>query len=119
MKVLVDENIPNVTVTTLRIAGHDVLDIRGTPRQGMTDEELWKVAQTEARMLVTTDKGFSEHRDDQHHGLLILRLRQPNEERLHARVMAAFAEFPQAQWRGMLVVMRDQVRSTYQAPRAL
>jgi predicted nuclease of predicted toxin-antitoxin system len=116
MRILVDENIPNVTVSTLRGAGHDVMDIRGTPHQGMTDEELWSLAQTEARMLVTTDKGFSEHRDEQHHGVLIVRLRQPNEERLHARVVAAFEHFPEARWPGLLVVMRDQVQSTYQAP---
>jgi predicted nuclease of predicted toxin-antitoxin system len=68
MRILVDENIPNLTVTTLRDAGHDVMDIRGTPRQGMIDDELWRLAQAEAPMLVTTDKGFSEHRDEQHHG---------------------------------------------------
>jgi len=44
MRILVDENIPNVTVRTLRGAGHDVTDIRGTPHQGMTDEELWSLA---------------------------------------------------------------------------
>ena len=116
MKILVDENIPNVTVNTLRGAGHDVMDIRGTPRQGILDEELWSLAQTEARIVVTTDKGFAEHRDEQHHGLLIVRLRQPNEERLHARVRAAFEQFPEARWPGLLVVMRDEVQSTYQAP---
>ncbi|MEW6304799.1 MAG: DUF5615 family PIN-like protein [Verrucomicrobiota bacterium] len=116
MKVLVDENIPNITVSTLRAAGHDVLDIRGTPRQGIADDELWALAQAEARLLVTTDKGFSEHRDEQHRGLLIVRLRQPNEERLHARVMAAFEQFPESRWPGLLVVMRDQAQSMYQTP---
>ena len=43
--------------------GHDVLDIRGTERQGMFDDELWPLAQTEHRALVTADKGCSEHRD--------------------------------------------------------
>ena len=32
MKILVDENIPNITVHGLRAMGHDVLDIRGTER---------------------------------------------------------------------------------------
>lgn len=118
MKILVDENIPSLTVSALRGAGRDVIDIRGTPRQGIADEELGVLAQAKARLLVTTDKGFSEHRDDQHHGLLIVRLRQPNEERLHARVMAAFEQFPEARWPGLLVVMRDQVQSTYRAPTA-
>ena len=109
MKVLVDENIPNITVNALRAAGHDVLDIRGTTRQGIFDDELWTLAQTEQRMLVTTDKGFSEHRDVRHYGVLIVRLRQPNEQRIHARVMAALQEFSAARWPGLLVVMRDNV----------
>ncbi len=35
MKIVVDENIPNVSVQELRSLSHDVLDIRGTPQQGM------------------------------------------------------------------------------------
>ena len=82
MRILVDENIPKISVLELRMTGHDVLDIRGTERQGMFDDELWPFAQTERRMLITTDKGFSEHRDEQHCGILIVRLRQPNEQRI-------------------------------------
>lgn len=88
MKIVVDENIPNITVEELRAMGHDVLDIRGTERQGMSDNHLWALAQNEQRTLVTTGKGFSTHRDDPHYGLLVVRLRQPNEQRIHARVMA-------------------------------
>ena len=115
MKILVDENIPNITVQELRAMGHDVLDIRGTERQGMFDDELWPLAQAEQRTLVTTDKGFSEHRDEQHCGLLIVRLRQPNEQRIHARIMAAFRTFPEREWPGLLVVMRDTVQSVHRA----
>ena len=115
MRILVDENIPNLTVDKLRAIGHDVLDIRGTTRQGMFDDELWPLAQTEQRMLITTDKGFSEHRDEPHHGLLIVRLRQPNEQRIHARIMAALRQFAEHEWPGLLVVMRDAVQSVHQA----
>jgi hypothetical protein len=41
MRILVDENIPTLTIQELRALGHDVLDIRGTPRQGMHDDDLW------------------------------------------------------------------------------
>ena len=115
MRILVDENIPNVTVHELRALGHDVLDIRRTERQGMLDDELWPFAQTEHRMLVTTDKGFSEHRDEQHCGILVVRLRQPNEQRIHARIMAAFRQFTDDDWPGLLVVMRDAVQSVHRA----
>lgn len=115
MRILVDENIPKVTVNELRAKGHDVLDIRGTERQGMFDDALWPFAQTEQRMLVTTDKGFSEHRDEPHCGILIVRLRQPNEPRIHARIMAAFSQFAERDWPGLLVVMRDAVQSVHRA----
>jgi len=115
MRILVDENIPNITVHELRAMGHDVLDIRRTERQGMLDDDLWPFVQTEQRMLVTTDKGFTEHRDDNHHGLLIVRLRQPNEQRIHARIMAAFRQFSERDWPGLLVVIRDTVQSVHRA----
>jgi len=111
MRILVDENIPNVTVHALRAAGHEVLDLRGTSQQGLFDDELWALAQRERRMVVTTDKGFTEHRGESHLGILVVRLRQPNEERIHARVMAAFRQFAEDDWPGLLVVMRDTVQS--------
>lgn len=111
MNVLVDENIPNVTVAALRALNHDVLDIRGTDREGSDDEALWTLVQEESRTLVTTDKGFVGHRSEDHAGLLVVRLRQPNEERIHSRIMAAVAQFPQDEWRGLTVVMRDTVQS--------
>ena len=115
MRILVDENIPSITVRELRSLGHDVLDIRGTERQGMFDDELWQLALTERRTLVTTDKGFSEHRTEHHCGILIVRLRQPNEQRIHARIMAAFRQFSEHDWPGLLVVMRDSVQSIHRA----
>jgi predicted nuclease of predicted toxin-antitoxin system len=115
MRILVDENIPNISVRELRAMGHDVLDIRGTERQGMFDDALWPLAQAEQRLLVSTDKGFSEHRDEQHFGVLIVRLRQPNEQRIHARIMGAFQQFEEREWPGMLVVVRDTVQSVHRA----
>jgi predicted nuclease of predicted toxin-antitoxin system len=115
MRILVDENVPSITVHELRALGHDVLDIRGTERQGIFDNELWAVAQSERRMLISTDKGFSEYRDQMHCGMLIVRLRQPNEQRIHARIMTAFGQFAEADWPGLLVVMRDSVQSVHRA----
>ena len=34
-----------MTVEHLRELGHDVLDIRGTPDQGLDDQNLWDAAQ--------------------------------------------------------------------------
>ena len=62
MKLLVDEHIPCMTVNALQDMEHDVKDVRKTPKQGISDEELWEIAQQEKRLLITTDKGFSQHR---------------------------------------------------------
>ena len=40
-------------------------------------------------------KGFAQHRQEAHHGMLIVRLRQPNEAKIHERVMRAVRQFPQ------------------------
>jgi len=111
----VDENIPKITVQALTELGHHVLDIRGTDKQGTDDENSWLLAQSETRLLITTDKGFVNHSDGDHHGILIVRLHQPNENRIHARVMAAFRQFTERDWPGLTVVMRDNVQSVRRA----
>jgi predicted nuclease of predicted toxin-antitoxin system len=115
MKILVDENIPATTVTELRQRDHDVLDIRGTSDQGMTDQQLWQKAIEQKRLLITTDKGFSEHRDGQHYGLLIIRLKQPTRAKIHQRVLQALHRYPAREWPGLMVIMRDAFQSTWKS----
>src|SRR5438876_9920152 len=98
MKIFVDENIPLMTVQALQALGHDIRDIRGTADEGMMDDDLWKFAQQEERLLITTDKGFTQHRDDLHYGILIVRLRKPNRQKIHERVMQAIVQFNDNQW---------------------
>jgi hypothetical protein len=52
MTILVDENIPRMTVDWLRALGQDVKDIRGTQSRGLLDFDLWNVAMAEQRVLV-------------------------------------------------------------------
>ena len=108
MKVLVDENIPVMTVSELRHRGHDVLDFRGTQKEGAPDSEVWNLAQKESRLLITTDKGFAQHRQSDNAGALIIRLRQPNRHRIHQRVIQALDHFPEKDWRGKIIIMRDK-----------
>jgi predicted nuclease of predicted toxin-antitoxin system len=107
MKILVDENIPRMTVSALRALGHDVRDLRGSSEQGLSDPDLWEIARAESRLLVTTDKGFAEYRSFEHSGILIIRLRQPNRKKIHDRVMMAMNAFSETEWQSALVVMRD------------
>jgi predicted nuclease of predicted toxin-antitoxin system len=113
MKICVDENIPLITVVELRNLGHDVPDIRGTDDQGIPDDLLWEKVQKEKRLLITTDKGFVHYRRESHCGILVVRLHQPNERKIHERVMGAVRQFADDEWNGLLVVMRDAVQSSW------
>ena len=116
MKILVDENIPRMTVVALAELGHDMLDLRGSAQEGAPDADLWNVALQEYRLLITTDKGFSAHRREDHAGVLIVRLRQPNRQRIHDRVLLAMSRFQETEWRGLTVVIRDQAVSYWRFP---
>ena len=111
MRVLVDENIPGMTVNALADMGHDVLDILGTDMQGASDSELWTIAQQERRVVVTTDRGFAGRTATPHHGVLVVRLRQPNRKRIHGSVMRVIGRFAESEWPGLIVTARDRAMS--------
>ena len=115
MKIFVDENIPLITVKELRKQRFDVIDIRGTLNQGITDKELWKRVIYENCLLITTDKGFSSHRDEKHCGILIIRLKQPTRLKIHQRVMQSIKKYSEKEWPGLMVVMRDSVQSSWRS----
>jgi len=115
VKILVDENIPTVCVKQLREMGHDIIDVRGTPEEGISDEYLWDKAQQGGRLLITTDRGFARRRYAKHAGMLIVLLRRPNRERIRQRVMETMRLFPPDEWTDLLVIMRDTVMSTWRA----
>jgi predicted nuclease of predicted toxin-antitoxin system len=112
MRVLVDENISRITVAALVALRHDVRDIRGTSVQGAADSDLWALAMAECRALMTTDKGFTEYRSVAHYGILVVRLRRPNRQKIHHSVMYVFERFSDAEWPNLLVVVRDTMMST-------
>jgi predicted nuclease of predicted toxin-antitoxin system len=113
VKILVDENIPLLCVGHLQDMGHEVADIRGTEEEGLSDEAVWDKAQGDGRLLITTDKGFARRRYKEHHGILIVLLRQPNRHKITRRIIEAMELFSADRWPGLLVVMRDTVMSTW------
>lgn len=117
MKLVVDENIPRSAADALRRSGHAVVDIRGTPREGSDDDALWALAASEGAILITTDKHFVHKRNEPHQGLLIVRLRQPNRQKIHDRIMRAIAQIDEADWPGTIVVMRDTAQSIIRTER--
>lgn len=108
--------IPKVTVVELRELNHDVRDFRGTQMEGSTDEVPWYIAQTEKRLIVSTDKGFSNRRFEKHYGILLIILHQPNRHKIHERVPRAVNQFGEEEWPNQTVTMRDTVQSLWKGP---
>jgi len=111
VRILVDENIPRPTVAKLLERGDDVLDIRGTPREGMRDELLWELAQKETRLLISTDRRFLRYWNVSHSGALIVLLKQAKLWTIHEKVMHTLDQFTPEEWRELLVVVRDTFQS--------
>jgi predicted nuclease of predicted toxin-antitoxin system len=79
----------------------------------MKDSPAWSIAQSEKRIIVTTDKGFANRRSEQHHGILIVRLRKPNLEKIHARVLDAISQVLETEWPGLLITIRDETKAVW------
>ncbi len=101
-----------MTVRALCDLGHDVRDIRCTEYKGSDDGVLWEIAQKEARLLVTTDMGFTQHREERHHGILIVRLKQQNRRKIHERVLKGMSQTKG--WAGLLVVVQERCQRVWQ-----
>ena len=59
MRLLIDENLPNIVLTDLISNGHDTIRITGN-LLGIKDEQVLEEAQFERRTLITLDKGFGK-----------------------------------------------------------
>lgn len=59
MRLLANENFPDLAITALRLRGHDVLWIR-EDSPGISDHAVLSRATTEGRVLITFDKDFGE-----------------------------------------------------------
>ena len=58
MRFLIDENLPFSLVQLLQSSGHDIVDVAASPVRGASDEQLWKLAAREQRVLITKDLDF-------------------------------------------------------------
>lgn len=59
MRLLANENIPLASVATLRRAAHDVVSVMERS-PGFPDEEVLRLAHSEARIILTFDRDYGE-----------------------------------------------------------
>jgi len=58
MKFFLDENFPKKAKDFLFSKGHDVLDIRGSSKEGTEDINIFNMAQENEAIFLTTDGTF-------------------------------------------------------------
>jgi len=95
MRIKLDENLPTRLAEALALFGHDVDTVPKELLTGRSDPDVWAAAQESERFFVTQDLDFSDARKlapGSHHGLLLVRLREPGRDALLRRVLAVFRD---------------------------
>ena len=110
MKIKLDENLPASLASILKGFQHDVHTIADENLTGHTDSDVWEATQREQRFLVTQDLDFSDVRrfiPGKHHGILLVRLRDPDRQSLILRLREIFRHEQVNTWAGCFVVATE------------
>ena len=111
MRIKLDENIPARLCRALASLGHEPDTVLSEGLRGRDDMEAWHAAQAASRFLLTQDLRFSDVRSfppGTHHGVPLVRLRDPGREALHERILAAFSDSDVEAGRGCLVALTER-----------
>lgn len=108
-RFLVDEDLPRSLSLRLAGAGHDVVHVTDVGLRGQPDDAVFAHAQTETRVLVTRDMGFSNilhFAPGGHAGIVVARF--PTTTPVHelvARLATAISELTDDELRGALAIV--------------
>ncbi|MCU0727988.1 MAG: DUF5615 family PIN-like protein [Planctomycetes bacterium] len=111
MRIQLDENIPARLCRALDSLGHEADTVFSEGLRGRDDMEVWRAAQAASRFLVTQDLRFSDPRSfppGTHHGVMLVRLRDPGRDALYERILATFSAIDVEAWHGCLVVLTER-----------
>jgi predicted nuclease of predicted toxin-antitoxin system len=89
VKFFFDENFPKSAGPLLMARGHECVDIRGTGKEGAEDLAIFQLAQEQRAVFLTTDRDFFHtipHLEKNHHGVVVVALRQPNRQSILSRL---------------------------------
>lgn len=110
MKIKLDENIPTRLVNILSKLGHTVDTVIQEGLKGQEDLFVWQAAQREEYFLITQDLDFSDTHlfmTGTHHGLLLVRLRNPGRDAMVKRFEAVVKSENIENWKGCFVTMTE------------
>lgn len=110
MRIKLDENLPFRLARVLAALDHETDTV---PQEGLTgqdDAHVWQAAQATGRFFITQDLDFSDSRrfvPGTHHGLLLVRLRDPGRNALVRRVRSLFQTENVETWKQCFVVATE------------
>jgi len=110
MKIKLDENIPTSLQDLIAAHGHDVDTVVSEGIAGRDDSVVWRHACKAGRFLITQDLDFSDIRrftPGTHHGILLVRLRDPGILALRARIEGLLQTEDLETWASCVVVATD------------
>jgi predicted nuclease of predicted toxin-antitoxin system len=110
MKIKLDENIPIRIASVLNRLGHETDTVPQEGLAGQNDIRVWEAAQRAGCFLITQDLDFSDIRrfiPGTHHGLLLIRLRDPGRSAIVERIQLLFKAEEVESWKGCLVVVTE------------
>ena len=110
MKIKLDENLPESLTASLSALNHDVDNVRLEGLAGQADGDILLAAQGSERFLITQDLDFSDVRSFKpgtHHGLLLLRLRNPGRLAIARRILDVFRGENVTSWEKCFVLVTD------------
>jgi predicted nuclease of predicted toxin-antitoxin system len=114
LRFITDEDVPRSTARVLRSAGFDVVDVRDVGLRGKSDQEVFEYAQTEKRLIITCDMGFSNiinFPPAENHGILVVRIPDSESiERFNHEVLRAAQEVGENLIRHLAIVEVGKVR---------
>lgn len=111
MKIKLDENLPVRLARALEKLGHETDTVPEEGLAGRDDPHVWKAAQETGRFLITQDLDFSDIRrfaPGTHHGILLVRLRDPGRNALLKRIHELFQTETAENWKRCFVVVTDR-----------
>ena len=111
MRVKLDENLPLQLHSILEKLAHDVDTVPQEGLGGRDDLTVWTATQDAGRFLITQDLDFADIRryaPGTHHGLLIVRLRDPSRRALIQRIQSVFQTEEVERWSRCFVVVTDR-----------
>jgi predicted nuclease of predicted toxin-antitoxin system len=110
MKFFLDENFPKAARILLSGKGHEVVDIRGTEKEGSLDNDLFLMAQQSDAIFLTTDKDFFHtipHFYAQHRGVVVVALRQPDRQSILTKLSWLLGHITAEQIEGRVFLLMD------------